>query len=75
MKEVFGLDSVSLLLKHKAEALFRRPLTSMGRAKPVKQGLSEDLLSLTTRGACLSHLIIQDLRLAKKIKSHPLAIR
>lgn len=41
VKEVFGLDSVSLLLMHKAEALFRRPLTSFGRAKPVKQGLSE----------------------------------
>ena len=41
VKEVFGLDSVSLLLMHKADALFRRPLTSSGRAKPVKQGLSE----------------------------------
>lgn len=49
MKVVFGLDSVSLPLKHKAEALFRRPLTFMGRAKPVKQGLSEDLLSLTKK--------------------------
>lgn len=70
-KEVFGLDSVSLLLMHKARALFRRPLTSLGRAKPVKQGLSEYLLSLTKRGACWSCLIIQDLGLARKNKRHP----
>lgn len=66
VKEVFGLDSVSLLLMHKAQALFGRPLTSLGRAKPVKQRLSEYLPSLTKRGARRSHLIIQDLGLARK---------
>ena len=66
VKEVFGLDSVSLLLMHKAEALFRRPLTSRGRAKPVKHRLSEYLLSLTKRGARRFHLIIQDLGLARR---------
>lgn len=71
VKEIFGLDSVSLFLMHKVKALFRRPLTFWGRAKPVKQRLSEYLLCLTKRGACQSHLIIQDLRQAKKNKCHP----
>lgn len=71
VREIFGLDSVSLLLMHKVEALFRRPLTFWGRAKPVKQRLSEYLLCLTKRGACRSYLIIQDLGLARKNKCHP----
>lgn len=70
VKEIFGLDAVSLLLMHKAETLFRRPLTFWGRAKPVKQRLSEYLPCLTKRGACRSNLIIQDLGLARKNKRH-----
>lgn len=61
VKEVFGLDSVSLFLMHKAKVSFKRPLTLRGRSKPVKQGLPEYLLSLTKRGASRSYLIIQDL--------------
>lgn len=47
VKEVFGLDNVSLLLK--AESLFRKPFTFWGRAKPVQRGKSECLLSLTKK--------------------------